>query len=53
MEQARIEAQQTYERPELKVLGTVQGLTHADKKYGPTDGNTFMGVPITNNSSSH
>ena len=40
----------TYKSPELRVLGTVQELTHQDKRLGPTDSFTFMGIPITNNS---
>jgi hypothetical protein len=38
-----------YEAPAIKVLGTVHELTQTqDKKFGETDGFTFMGVPITN-----
>ena len=38
-----------YEAPTLKVVGSVSALTlQQDKKYGATDGFTFMGVPITN-----
>jgi hypothetical protein len=38
-----------YEAPRLTVLGTVHGLTQVqDKKYGHSDGFTFMGVAITN-----
>jgi hypothetical protein len=38
-----------YEPPRLQVLGTVEVLTELqDKKYGATDGYTFMGVAITN-----
>jgi hypothetical protein len=39
----------SYERPELKVLGTLSELTLAtcvDKKFGPSDGHTLMGVAI-------
>lgn len=40
---------QSYEAPVLKVVGSVQELTLAiDKKYGPSDGYTLMGVGITN-----
>jgi hypothetical protein len=39
-----------YEAPMLKVLGSVQGLTQVDKKYGSSDGFTFLGADITNNS---
>jgi hypothetical protein len=38
-----------YEPPALSVLGTVHALTQVtDKKYGVSDGFTFMGVAITN-----
>ncbi len=37
-----------YEAPELIEIGTVNELTFGDKKYGDSDGFTFMGVPITN-----
>jgi hypothetical protein len=40
----------SYERPALEVLGSVHSLTQQDKKYGASDGYTFMGVNITNNS---
>jgi hypothetical protein len=40
-----------YEAPSLTVLGTLHGLTEeGDKKYGSSDGFTFLGTPITNNS---
>jgi hypothetical protein len=39
---------QGYEPPSLKALGTVHDLTLTDKKYGASDGFTFMGDPITN-----
>jgi len=43
-----------YQRPELKVLGTVQELTlDNDKIGGPSDGFTFMGVTICNVSVCH
>jgi hypothetical protein len=39
----------TYEAPKLTVLGSVHGLTQVqDKKYGHSDGFTFMGNSITN-----
>jgi hypothetical protein len=38
----------SYEAPELTVLGSVSELTLGDKKYGDSDGFTFMGVPIAN-----
>ena len=40
-----------YEAPSLTVLGTLHGLTEdTDKKLGGSDGFTFLGQPITNNS---
>lgn len=42
-----------YEAPALTVLGRLQELTLADcvdKDFGPTDGHTFQGIPITCNS---
>ena len=41
--------QRTYEAPEVKVVGSVYGLTLViDKKFNATDGLTFMGTPIGN-----
>jgi hypothetical protein len=38
-----------YEAPALEVLGTVHELTLIqDKMFGPTDGYSFNGIPITN-----
>jgi hypothetical protein len=38
-----------YEAPALALLGSVHRLTQQiDKKYGETDGYTFMGQGITN-----
>jgi hypothetical protein len=40
-----------YDAPRLRVVGLVSRLTAddpQDKKFGPTDGFTFMGVAITN-----
>lgn len=37
-----------YEAPSLSELGTVHSLTLTDKKYGESDGYTFMGTAITN-----
>ena len=38
-----------YVAPELTVIGSVVELTlDINKKYGDSDGYTFMGVPITN-----
>ncbi len=43
--------QRKYEAPELKVVGSVYGLTlQIDKKFNATDGLTFMGIPIGNSS---
>jgi hypothetical protein len=40
---------QPYEAPVLKVVGSIQELTlQIDKKYGPSDGYTLMGIGITN-----
>ena len=40
-----------YEAPELTVIGSITELTlGTDKKYGESDGFTFMGNPISNNS---
>jgi hypothetical protein len=42
-------AEKTYEPPMLTVLGTLHELTLAscvDKKWGPADGHTLMGVAI-------
>ena len=47
-----VERTGTYESPALVELGTLQDLTLVctDKKYGSSDGFTFMGQPITCNS---
>jgi len=37
-----------YAPPALTVLGSLHALTQQDKKYGSSDGFTFMGVDITN-----
>jgi hypothetical protein len=38
-----------YEAPRVTELGSVHGLTQVqDKKFGESDGFTFMGVAITN-----
>lgn len=43
------ELRQTYEAPALKVVGSIHELTlQIDKKYGPSDGYTLMGIGITN-----
>jgi hypothetical protein len=34
----------------LTVLGAVHQMTQVDKKFGGSDGWTFLGVPISNNS---
>jgi hypothetical protein len=42
-------APEGYEPPALMVLGSVHALTQTqDKKYGVSDGFTFMGDSITN-----
>ena len=38
----------SYEAPELTILGSASELTLGDKKYGDSDGFTFMGAPIAN-----
>ena len=43
-------AKPDYTPPALTVLGSLHALTMQDKKYGYSDGFTFMGVDITNNS---
>lgn len=49
MEQVRAtDFRQSYDAPALKVVGKVSELTLTDKKFGPTDGYTLMGVAITN-----
>jgi hypothetical protein len=45
------DGRESYEAPALKVVGKVSELTLVDKKFGPTDGYTLMGVSITNASS--
>jgi hypothetical protein len=48
---AKRDVRTPYEAPTLTVLGTVESLTEQqDKKYGESDGFTFLGVSITNNS---
>jgi hypothetical protein len=38
-----------YEAPKLTVVGSIAELTlGTDKKYGSSDGFTFMGAPIMN-----
>jgi hypothetical protein len=42
-------ASKGYEAPRLTLLGSVHALTQTqDKKYGVSDGFTFMGDSITN-----
>ena len=43
-------AKLAYTPPALTVLGSLHALTMQDKRYGTSDGFTFMGVDITNNS---
>jgi hypothetical protein len=39
----------SYEAPSLTELGSVHAITQTqDKKYGESDGYTFMGTAITN-----
>jgi hypothetical protein len=40
----------TWISPELTVHGNVEKITQQDKTFGATDGLTFQGVPIRNNS---
>lgn len=41
----------SYEAPAVRVIGSVAELTLTkDKKFGRSDGFTFLGIPITNNS---
>ena len=41
--------QREYEAPELKIVGSVYGLTlQIDKKFNASDGLTFMGISIGN-----
>ena len=45
-----VERTGTYESPALVELGTLQELTLADcvdKNFGPSDGHTLMGAPIS------
>ncbi len=37
-----------YEPPTVRIIGSIRELTLTDKKYGPTDGYTLMGVAISN-----
>jgi hypothetical protein len=40
-----------YEAPSVRIVGSVYSLTGTnDKKFNATDGLTFMGIPIGNNS---
>ena len=47
---AEIVNKQSYEPPRLRVLGPLPELTQQlqDKKFGATDGFTFMGISIAN-----
>jgi hypothetical protein len=46
-----LEQPRKYEAPTVWVVGSVYGLTLTqDKKFNATDGLTFMGTPIGNNS---
>jgi hypothetical protein len=45
----RNDIRRPYEAPTLKVVGSVSELTlQQDKKFGASDGFTFMGIAITN-----
>ena len=47
----RSQSTMAYEPPTVVEVGSVHALTQdVDKKYGTSDGFTFMGVAITNNS---
>jgi hypothetical protein len=48
MGQVRESGVRAYEAPAIKVIGSIRELTLLDKKFGPTDGYTLMGVAITN-----
>jgi hypothetical protein len=51
MQQTSSAPERAYERPELRVLGTVQELTLDTKTFGLTDGHTLLDVvPLTNTS---
>jgi hypothetical protein len=41
---------QAWTMPRLTTYGTVEEITAQDKRYGSSDGFTFLGQPITNNS---
>jgi len=45
-----MEAKKVWNPPSLTVYGTVEKMTQQDKQLGSTDGFTFMGQNITNNS---
>jgi len=47
MPDAPRESAGVYEAPSLVDLGGLAELTLCNKDFGPTDGNTFQGVPIT------
>jgi hypothetical protein len=47
----QFEQPEQYEAPVVRVVGSVYGLTlQQDKRFNATDGLTFMGTPIGNNS---
>jgi hypothetical protein len=48
MDQFRQSGVEQYEPPTVRVMGSIRELTLMDKKYGPTDGYTLMGVAISN-----
>jgi len=43
----QVSAKRQYSVPRLTVYGTLEELTKCDKEFGPTDGNTFQGNPIS------
>ena len=50
VQESQSNAKTAYEAPRLTVLGSLHAQTMQDKKYGQSDGFTFMGASITNNS---
>lgn len=38
----------SYEAPALAEIGSLNELTLQDKTFGPSDGFTFQGIPISN-----
>lgn len=48
MPDSKVTATIDYEAPALRIVGSLHATTLQDKKYGESDGFTFMGDPITN-----